>query len=650
MPSVYKFTNLGTYTVKILAESSPGDGCNGQQELSYDIDVTDAPVADFTFNHTGCAADTTFFFDASNGNGKQISQLRWDFGDGTIDSVKNPHKAFATTNTYNTKLTAVNDIGCGDDTTKPVILAPQPVAKFLIPGATCTGNTVTFTDSSTIAFGSIVKWYWDFGNGQTLINTTNSPVTSSYNTEGTFTVSLQVENNSGCKSALFTRTLTTHSRPVVNFDMPGACLPAAIAKFSNLSTISDGTASSITWLWAFGDGGTSTDKDPVHTYTTAGPFSVNLTATSLYGCESDSAKSFSNIYPQPIAAFNYNPGSICFKDTARFTENSTAANSSVKSWYWNFGDGTGNTNQNPFKLYADTGSFIVSLYVTSSAGCVSDTVKESVNINALPSAAFAISASACEKKPVLISNQSVSKSGSIINWKWDFGNGTTAKYQNGNPFEIMAGGAGTYQVTLTVETDKGCKSDTATHPVEIVPNPVANFIMPEICVADPFAAFTDSSYVPGGSTGALTYLWTFGDPGATAANPDTSIVKNPQHKYLSPGYYNVSLTTFSSAGCSSATIKQFTVNGYPSANFTVSDSTSLCSNKDVIIQNTSTADIGSVTRMEITWDLQNAPQTIFADENPMQGTLYSHLYSASLTPQVYQVKLKAYTGSCASEK
>ncbi|MDB5940433.1 MAG: hypothetical protein JWP77_2797, partial [Polaromonas sp.] len=420
----FTFNGTGTFPVKVTTDNSSANSCNGQQVNTFDITVLPAPIADFTYTHSGCATDAATFKDASTDNGKPLYKWVWDFGDGPADTRQNPPKTFSAAATYNVKLTAINDIGCFGETTKPLIIDPQPVADFNFSSPACVNSPVTFTDASTIPSGSITKWYWNFGNGKTTTETSKAPITTMYETTGPKSVSLQVENSSGCKSAVVTKSITVYASPTVDFDLAAVCLPSGVAMFNNLSSISDGTAASLTFLWGFGDGGTSTDKNPSYPYKTTGPFSVLLKATSAAGCSKDSTKIVSNIYEQPKAVFT-NSAKLCVPDSIYFTDNSTASNSSVTEWNWNFGDGTTSKLRNPAKKYAAKGSYIVTLSIRSAAGCISQTEQKTIIINEAPTAAFAISNSTCENQPVTITDQSKANSGSIQYWSWIFGDGTS---------------------------------------------------------------------------------------------------------------------------------------------------------------------------------------------------------------------------------
>jgi gliding motility-associated-like protein len=185
----------------------------------------------------------------------------------------------------------------------------------------------------------------------------------------------------------------------------------------------------------------------------------------------------------------------------------------------------------------------------------------------------------------------------------------------------------------------------------INPQPMVNIILPEVCLNDAFAQFKDSSYIADGTESGFTYAWNFGDANATAANPNTSNLKDPVHKYSAVGIYKVSMTVTSGKGCVSTITKDFTVNGsIPVAGFNVLNSTALCSNVPVQIQNTSIVDFGSITKVEILWDAAGEPATIFTDDNPSSSKIYNNNYPALSTAKDYQVRLRAYSGgTCVSE-
>jgi gliding motility-associated-like protein len=191
-------------------------------------------------------------------------------------------------------------------------------------------------------------------------------------------------------------------------------------------------------------------------------------------------------------------------------------------------------------------------------------------------------------------------------------------------------------------------STVVSKPVTISPKPVANFGVPESCLNDPFSQFTDSSTISDGSQAGFTYLWNFGDANASAGNPNTSAVKNPQHQYTAAGPYTVTLTVTSNNGCSNTVSKPFFINGgTPVPMFTVQGgSTSICSGNGITLLDNSSVNPGSVVKLEIYWDYTNDPTIKTVDDDPLAGKAYSHSYPAFGAPATRTVTVRyvAYSG------
>jgi len=908
LPNPYSINTPGTYPIKVVAQNPTPDGCSGEQEITYDLQVFDRPTSDFNFITNGCVSDSVRFTDNASTTGRPVIKYSWDFGDGNTSLIRNPSHLYLSPGSFNVKYSVITDVGCLSDTSiKTVNISQPPVAKFGVAAPYCVGKTITFTDSSTTSSSTISKWYWNFGDGSPqVVATTNAPQTHIYNNTGSFTVTLQVETATGCKSTVFNRNVIINPNPVAAFIFGNACLPSGTMQFTNTSTISDGTQSQFSYSWNFGDGNTSTQQNPSHNYAAVGPFNVTLTITSGAGCTDDSVRVVNTIYARPDAAFSMNPtAESCLGSNVTFTDQSTAPNSSTASWQWNFGDGNTSTLQNPVHLYAVPGIYTVTLTTTSAIGCVSDVEQKTITILPLPVASFTASAIRCEKQPIQFSSTSIANAGNIVQnqwyvngtlisstgttftytppnagsytirlavttdkgctddttitinanprpvpnfnlpnvclpagnaqftntstisdgssltyqwnfgdgntsnqtnptniytatgpynvtltatsangcfkdtvkvlstifaqpqstinapaevcfgspvnftdagtiapgstitqWQWNFGDGNTSTQQNpmhnytnagtyavtltatsavgcpsaiatrtvvvnslpaanfnvsapncatrditftdvsvansGNitkwtwnmgdgtvynkttnaPFIHNYAATGTYNVTLQVETNKGCISTVFSKPVIVSPLPVAAFGMPENCLNDPFSQFSDSSTIADGTESQFTYLWNFGDPNATAGNPNTSNQKNPQHRYIQAATYNVTLTVTSNNGCSATITQPFTLNGdIPQAAFTVQGGLNHCSDDDVTITNNSTVDFGSVTKLEIYWDYGNNPTNRTIDNTPVQGGTYVHRYPVFYSPatQTFLIRVVAYSGdNCIS--
>jgi gliding motility-associated-like protein len=619
------------------------------QEIDYDLQVFNPPSANFSFTTTGCVTSPVNFFDQSNTGGRAITQWNWNFGDAGTSSIQDPSHTYTAPGTYAATLSVITDVGCiSDIATQNIVLSQLPVAKFGAGTPRCAGKVITFTDSSTISAGStLAKWYWDFGDGSPAVtSTSNAPLTHVYSGPGTYNVTLKVETASGCQSFVFTKPLMIYSDPTAAFNSGGGvCLPQGTANFTNSSTMPDGTGPLLTYLWNFGDGNTSTATSPVHNYTTGGPFTVTLIATSNNGCLDTATQTLTDIYAQPDAAFTVDSVESCYGGTFNFTDQSTAANSTVNQWFWDFGDASTSTIQNPNKKYTAPGTYTVKLYINSVAGCRSDTATLSVTVLQLPTVSFTNSGPVCEQSPVQFTSTSVPNVGSVTQFNWTI-NGT-ATGGNSSSISYTPATAGNYTVGLSVTTNKGCAS-SLTQPITINVLPEAGFISPQVCLNDPAAPFTDTSKI---SSGSLTgWSWNFGDPNAGGGNPNTSTLQNPTHRYAVVGSYTATLVVSSNKGCTDTLSQAFTVNGsIPLANFIVQNDNALCSNKDVVISDASTVDFGSIIKTEIYWDWANDPTIKTTDISPLPGKLYNHTYPEFGSPsaKTVTVRMVSYSGiSC----
>ncbi|HEX5651900.1 MAG TPA: PKD domain-containing protein, partial [Chitinophagaceae bacterium] len=244
LPTPYTISNSGTYPIRVNATNPTPDGCSGNQEIDFDVQVFDPPTADFNFNTNGCITSPVQFTDNSAGNGRTINNWFWSFGDGNNNtSNNNPTHTYNAAGSYLVKYAIRTDVGCISDTaSRTVVLNNAPLAKFGLTTPLCAGKPVTFSDTST-ASGSntLVKWTWNFGEGTPVIATNNASQTHTYSNPGVYTASLQVETSSGCASTVFSRQITINANPVAGFNLPAICMPSGAAQFNDQSTVAGGT-------------------------------------------------------------------------------------------------------------------------------------------------------------------------------------------------------------------------------------------------------------------------------------------------------------------------------------------------------------------------------------------------------------------------
>lgn len=647
----HNYTGVGPYQVKLTATSAIGCTDDSTQTLS---NIFARPSADFTTNAEACLNSNITFTSTSNPVSGTITEYYWDNGTGSfVLGTATATTSFTTTGPKTIRHYIKTSNGCLSDTmTKTVFINQLPTASFTVSATKCEKGNITFTSTSIPNNGVITEWSWDWADGSPIQTVTNgNPIIHVFALAGTYQVKLTVKTDKGCVSTVFTLPVLVNPKPVANFTLPvNVCLPVGATTFNNTTTIADATLPQTTYIWNFGDASpTTTTINGTHNYSAVGPFNVNLQATSINGCIHDTTKVFNNIRPRPSADFTSNP-EVCVNDNITFTSSSTGNGGNITEHYWDNGNGTFVLGTGTLTAsYTTNGNKTIRHYIKTDQGCLSDTMTKTIYVNALPTADFTFSNPQCQTKDVTFNSTSIVNDGALNSFVWDFGDGSpTVTTTIALPQTHSYAATGTYTVTLTVTTNKGCTTIPASKQVTVSPNPVIKMYLPEICLNDPIAQFLDSSTIADGTEAGFTYLWNFGDPNATVTNPNTSTLKNPTHRYTQAANYNMWLEITSANGCKTRKDTVFTVNGAtPAASFVVQNNANLCSNKDVVVQNTSTVNFGSVTYLEIYWDWANNPLLKTIDQNPSPNKLYNYSYPPFGVPATrnYTIRLVAYSGA-----
>ncbi|MFZ4547020.1 MAG: PKD domain-containing protein, partial [Bacteroidales bacterium] len=242
---------------------------------------------DFTFSGK-CLGSPTFFTSVITNPGS-IATYQWDFGDGGTSNSQNTLHTYMNFGSYTVTLSVIDTSGIPVSVTHQVIIEPLPVAFFAFSTPNCNNTPVQFTDLSSTMYGYIVKWRWDFGDGNTqTVTFPNSPnVAYLYSTYGTFGVTLTVKNSDSCQNS-FTAYVTISPAPVANFYSNGNC-EDGIIQFMDAS-ISNGAGNIVSWDWDFGDptsgiNNTSVLMDPTHLYQNPGAYTVRQVVTNFNNCK-----------------------------------------------------------------------------------------------------------------------------------------------------------------------------------------------------------------------------------------------------------------------------------------------------------------------------------------------------------------------------
>jgi PKD repeat protein len=237
----------------------------------------------------------------------------------------------------------------------------------------CDGLSCQFTDASSDD-GTVTEWLWRFGDGSS--STARSP-SHAYDAAGSYSITLTITDNEGTSD--ITSKQVSVSAPPPSNDPPHAefevtCQDLRCA-FVDRSDDADGSV--VSWAWDFGDGSTSSERNPSHTYAAAGRYTVLLVATDDGGAADSKTHDANPTAPPPDsndpprADFDVH----CDHESCEFGDKSTDADGTVVAWQWSFGDGATSTEQNPSHTYAGRGRYDVALTVTDDGGATGSKTK-----------------------------------------------------------------------------------------------------------------------------------------------------------------------------------------------------------------------------------------------------------------------------------
>ncbi|MCP9750789.1 PKD domain-containing protein [Ferruginibacter sp. HRS2-29] len=449
---------------------------------------------------------------------------------------------FTTPGTYTIPVTYQSpDIdNCGHTETSgiTVVVKPGPSADFSVSAQNCLNDSLRFSGIPTSAGFNITQYLWTFEDN-TSAGTVNT--VKKFNIAGPQDVRYRIFADNGCTGDT-TKVVNILESPVAKFGYGATLCAGSNVEFTDTSSVVNGSI--VSWQWNFGDGQSETRSSGAtftHQYITAGSYTVYLVVTSDKGCKSDTLKRTFSILPKPVAKFGFDKD-ICISESVRFSDSSYVGQSLI-TWQWNFGDGNtaNNVNHIPFNHpYTSAGNFTVSLVVTGSNGCKSDSFKLPVLVTAKPVVSFTSNGKMCIDSAVSFVSSLPFNSSAPATWYWDFGDGQTLVSNTSNS-ATHAYSSQLTNVTVRHAVKTGCASDTVYTIISIInPNPAAVFSI----LGDTLCENKPLSFIAPVNTAVTSWNWNFGNGTGSSVPPFT-------RSYAVAGNYSVSLKVFNTAGCGS---------------------------------------------------------------------------------------------------
>jgi PKD repeat protein len=419
-------------------------------------------------------------------------------------------------------------------TPTPVPQAPVAVIGIFNQGPT--GQVITFDGSGSRASPghNLVAFAWNFGDGTTANGVT---VTHSYSQPGNYVVTLTVTDDQGLTAEATQAVQFQQLPPIPIIGGPSQGTVGDSVTFDGSPSIAN-TGIIVAYEWNFGDGTTANGVTVDHTYDQPGRYRVVLTTINSAGL-SASADHDIRIEGQPTAIINA-PSRGQVGQVITFY-GSSSKTGDIVSFAWNFGDGTYANGQTVTHVYAQPGSFVVTLTVTDRRG-LSDTATQTIYISQVlqaPTAIIQATNQGPAGQPVTFDgNGSTPGSGQIVSYAWSFGDGATA---SGPVVTHVYAQPGTYTIVLNV-TNSNNLTAAATETIAIgqaAQPPTAAINAPAQGTEGQPVTFDGSGSTPG-SGQIVRYEWRFGD-GAAGSGATVS------HTYARAGNYTVTLRVTNSS-------------------------------------------------------------------------------------------------------
>lgn len=337
--------------------------------LSFCICSNAVASVDFIANKVCFGTYTTFVATSSYAD-STVLYYKWDLNNDSIFSDatgKTISYLFADADTFLVRVRVTINDGTSYDmvTPKEVVVYPIPNANFHTENM-CEGKIALFQSTSTLLYGIIKEYKWDFNNDGNVdhLDTISGNASMNFGQAASFITKLEIVSDKGCH-AVTTKSTQVYHTPDAQFSVQNACL-GENTNFINQSTLTGELM--LYYLWDFGDGQQSTvTGNPTHTYNSNGPFNAKLITVSENNCK-DTFSLSANVNPMPTLTLNYS-GDTVFYEGGSIQINAMGSFDNVQ---WSNGE------TNPVITVTQGG--MITATASTSDGC---TVQKSVSVQVI---------------------------------------------------------------------------------------------------------------------------------------------------------------------------------------------------------------------------------------------------------------------------
>ena len=610
------FTIPGNYDVSLTI-----NGSSTETEEDY-ITVFAPPLADFNaIAPIGCAPHCTDFNNTSAQGTAPITSYNWDFGDGYTSTEQSPNHCYQDAGNYSPILSITDANGCFSNLSivSHIQIPVNSVnANFTASqNVTCeTPAIIDFTNSST--GNNDITSFWNFDDGSAYSTENLLSQSHEYSTPGNYNVCLQVVDEYGCADEeCEVIQVIEQTQPTAFANDYTGCTNQEIT-FGLLSS-----AAIVAAEWDFdGDGNIdSQNQNPTYTFENAGIFNPSVIVSHENGCsfniQLEDEIVISNIPTGTISANNTSSCVVPFSPT--ITASANGVGPFIFDWYIN--NEFTSTGTNLVYPFEESGTYDVSVDITSSNGCVATvTSNDLIHINS-PQIGLVHYATACIGQDFTPTDFIINTSSIITNYSWDFDGDGVEDSSDSLPTFIY-NELGIFNLSVEIQTADGCNSiHTSETPIEVIDILTSEFTSnyTETCAAQfiQFCAPEDTEN---------TYSWNFGNGNAWST---TSLTDNcVEYTYDDTGYFDIRVRVTNGACLTLDTLPDFIHIAAPVALFTMNVS---CDDHLTV-----TVYDESIGATELEWNFGDGSEHVFNE------TIVAHTYSSFGN---YQIRLTASDGN-----
>lgn len=473
------------------------------------------------------------FVNTSTGINFMTASYFWDFGDGGTSTLVNPNHIYNGTGPYYACLTISDTMtGCNSTFCDSIWVGNGTACQAAFSAVPDTGMGYNFYSTST-GTNSNTSYTWSISDGT---SATGIAFHHTFATQGAYVVCLNITvfdslQNVICTSQVCDTVLVSNGGGNSCNANWGYQNNQFVDFFADLST---GTDSIVSWLWDFGDGTTSTQQNPVHTYAVSGYYYVCLTIETGSGGSITCADTYcQTIYSGNNTAgcqanFSMSPDS---SGMGFQFQNISTGTTGATSYTWDFGDGNSSTQENPFHTFT-SGWFNVCLTINDTTNNCSSTFCDTLLVGTVPycNGYFVWSSDTAGGVQFYQFNQNLPG----MNYLWTFGDGDSSL--TSDPFHQYAA-LGTYYACLTVTQldTNGVVLCTSNYCDSVYAGGSSAGCAPQIAAVPDTNGWGNGNVnfnVSSACGNITTITWDFGD-GTTGTG------MNPSHQYSATGWYIV---------------------------------------------------------------------------------------------------------------